>query len=73
MGPGLIPLEAVFSYVPSLSNCKVMKENEISYRGTQFTLSNLIKSLTKFRIHCAYSVRSAVLSNKGFCSTRGKG
>ena len=75
MGPGRIPLEATFNYVPSLSNCKVMKEKEISYRGifSLFTLSNPIRSVIKFRIHSAYSVQPAVSSNKGFCSPRGKG
>ena len=63
MGPGLIPLEAASNYVPSLSNSNVLKENELSYRGTfsLFSLSNIIKSVIKFRIHSAYSVQSAVL------------
>ena len=65
MDPGLIPLEAAFIYAPALSNCNVLKENELSCRGTfsLFTLSNPIKSAITFRIHSTYSVQSAVLSN----------
>ena len=72
MGLGLIPLEAAFNYAHALSNSNVLKENELSYRGTfsLFTLSNPIKSVVKFRIHSTYSVNSAVLSNKGFCSPK---
>ena len=62
MGPSHIPHGGCLQLCPSLSNCNVLKENELSNKGTfsLFTLSNPIKSAIKFRIQRAYSVQSAV-------------
>ena len=51
--------------MPALSNCNVLKDNELSYRSifSLFMLSNPIKSVIKFRIPSTYSVQAAVLSN----------